>query len=170
MRVKMGKRALKRALQHKRTKATKTVLAHLTLNAVLPTIDMTTDFLTAIHLIGQGHFYWGLSSILFMFLPFAMKVGMLMSESILGKAGVRHFASVLLSIPFLNPLKQTLMAIRLAMLDPTKKKNTNNTPKTIRTLTKYSRICHLKQMLGHKKLIIIMRQDTLINEKEEEHK
>ena len=123
MRVKMGKRALKKALQHKRTKATKTVLAHFTLNAALPTIDMTTDFLTAIHLIGQGHVYWGISSILFMFLPFAMKVGMLVSESILGKAGVRHFASVLLSIPFVNPLKQTLMAIRLAMLDPTKKKN-----------------------------------------------
>ena len=120
----MGRQAFKNALEHKRTKATKTVLAHLTLNAILPTVDMTTDFLTATQLIMQGHWYWGLSSIALMFLPFAMKVGMLVSESILGKAKLRHLASVVLSIPFVNPLKQTLMAIRLAMLDPTKKKNT----------------------------------------------
>ena len=120
----MGKRALRKALKHKRTKATKTVLAHFTLNAALPTVDMTTDILTAINLIMQGHWYWGLSSIALMFLPFAMKVGMLVSESILGKAKLRHLASVVLSIPFVNPLKETLMAIRLAMLDPTKKKNT----------------------------------------------
>ena len=81
----MGKRALRKFLQDKRTKATKTVLAHLTLNVALPTVDMTTDFLTAINLIIQGHWYWGLSSIALMFLPFAMKVGMLISESILGK-------------------------------------------------------------------------------------
>ena len=80
----MGKRAFKKALKHKRTQATKTVLAHFTLNAALPTVDMTTDILTAIHLIVKGHVWWGLSSILFMFLPFAMKVGMLLSESILG--------------------------------------------------------------------------------------
>ena len=120
----MGKRALRKFLQHKRTKATKTVLAHFTLNTALPTVDMTTDILTATQLIMQGHWYWGLSSISLMFLPFALKVGMLISESILGKAKLRHLASVVLSIPFVNPLKQTLMAIRLAMLDPTKKKNT----------------------------------------------
>ena len=44
----------------------------------------------------QGHIYWGLTSILFMFLPFAMDVGMLISESILGKARLRQFSSVLL--------------------------------------------------------------------------
>ena len=86
IRVKMGKRALRKFLQHKRTKATKTVLAHFTLNTALPTVDMTTDILTATQLIMQGHWYWGLSSIALMFLPFAMKVGMLISESILGKA------------------------------------------------------------------------------------
>ena len=118
----MGKRAIRKAFQHKRTQATKTVLTHFTLNAALPTVDMATDFLNAIQLIMKGHWYWGLSSIALMFLPFALKVGMLIWESVLGKAKMRHLASVVLSIPFVNPLKETLMAIRLAMLDPTKKK------------------------------------------------
>ena len=115
---------MKKAWQHKRAQATKTALAHFTLNAAVPSFDMVTDFLTGLNLISKGHVWWGLATILCMFLPFAMKVGMLISESIMGKARLRHLASVVLSIPFVNPLKQTLMAIRLAMLDPTKKKNT----------------------------------------------
>ena len=115
---------MKKAWQHKKTQATKTALAHFTLNAAVPSFDMVTDFLTGLNLISKGHVWWGLATILCMFLPFAMKVGMLISESIMGKARLRHLASVVLSIPFVNPLKQTLMAIRLAMLDPTKKKNT----------------------------------------------
>ena len=56
-----------------------------------------------------------------MFFPFAMKFVMLISESIKETARRRHFASLVLGIPFDNPLKQTLMAVRLALLDPAKK-------------------------------------------------
>ena len=61
-------------------------------------------FLTAIHLIGQGHVYWGLSSILFMFLPFAMKVGMLISES-MGEHG-KSWGETLCQRPPQHPLCQ----------------------------------------------------------------
>ena len=114
---------MKKVLQSKRTKATKTALTHFTLNAGIPTIDMATDLITALSLIVNGHIYWGLSSISFMFLPFAMKLGMLISESLKGNAQMRHVVSLILSIPFINPLKQTLMALRLALIDPAKKRN-----------------------------------------------
>ena len=123
MRIKVARKAMKRIVQSKRTKATQTMLTHFTLNAALPTIDMATDLITAVKFINKGHLFWGLSIILCMFLPFSMKFGMLISESIKGNARRRHIASLFLGIPFVNPLKQTLMAIRLAMLDPTKKKN-----------------------------------------------
>ena len=123
MRIKVAKKTMKRIVQSKRTTATKTMLTHFTLNAALPTIDMATDLITAIKFINKGHLFWGLSSILCMFMPFTMKFGMLISESFKGNARRRHFASLLLGIPFVNPLKQTLMAIRLALLDPAKKRD-----------------------------------------------
>ena len=123
MRIKVAKKTMKKVLQSKRTKATKTALTHFTLNAGIPTVDMSTDLITALSLIADGHFYWGVSSICFMFLPFAMKLGMLMSEGLKGNAKMRHLVSLILSIPFVNPLKQTLMALRLALIDPAKKRN-----------------------------------------------
>ena len=123
MRIEVTRKAMKRIVQSKRTKATQTMLAHFTLNAALPKVDMTTDLITAVEFINKGHLFWGLSSILCMFLPFSMKFGMLISESIKGNARRRHIASLFLGIPFVNPLKQTLMAVRLALLDPAKKQD-----------------------------------------------
>ena len=123
LRIKVARKAMKRIVQSKRTKATQTMLTHFTLNAALPTIDMATDLITAVKFINKGHLFWGLSIILCMFLPFSMKFGMLISESIKGNARRRHIASLFLGIPFVNPLKQTMMAARLALLDPAKKQD-----------------------------------------------
>ena len=123
MRIKLGRKAMKRLVQSKRTKATQKMLTHFTLNAALPAMDMATDLITGIKFINMGHLFWGMSSILCMFFPFAMKFVMLISESIKGTARRKHFASLVLGIPFDNPLKQTLMAVRLALLDPAKKQD-----------------------------------------------
>ena len=64
MRIKLGRKAMKRLVQSKRTKATQKMLTHFTLNAALPAMDMATDLITGIKFINMGHLFWGMSSIL----------------------------------------------------------------------------------------------------------
>ena len=119
-------KAIKKVIQSKKVKATRAAVTHITLNAAVPSIDMATDLVNAIDLINHGHIYWGMTSLLIIFVPFAMKLGMLMPDFVRGNRRLRQVVSLVFVIPFVNPFKQLLLGIRLAFLDPRKKKNSKH--------------------------------------------
>ena len=119
-------KAIKKVILSRKVKATKAAATHITLNAAVPSIDMATDLVNAIDLINHGHIYWGMASLLIIFIPFAMKLGMLMPDFVRGNRRLRQVASLVFAVPFVNPVKQLLLGIRLAFLDPSKKKNSKH--------------------------------------------
>ena len=114
-------KALKRIIRSRKVRASRAGITHVTLNAAVPSLDMATDLVNAIDLINHGHINWGSASLLLIFLPFLMKVGMVAPVLLRGKTNKRHNASLVFSLPFVNPIKQLLLGIRLALLNLTKK-------------------------------------------------
>jgi hypothetical protein len=49
-------------------------------NVVLVTSDIVTDFITAVNFFNDGHFYWGICTIVPMFAPFAVRFSVALVE------------------------------------------------------------------------------------------
>ena len=122
----MKMRAIKNVCLSKKARTAKAAFTHITLNAAVPTIDMATDLVNAIDLINHGHNNWGMASLLVIFIPFVMKLGMLTPELFKGNTKSRQLVSLAFAIPFVNPIKQLLLGVGLALLDPCKKKNSKH--------------------------------------------
>ena len=69
-------------------------------NVVLITSDIVTDFITAVNFFNDGHFYWGICTIVPMFAPFAVRLSLALVE--LAKVSIRKVAFVSLTNVLLN--------------------------------------------------------------------
>jgi hypothetical protein len=69
-------------------------------NVVLVTSDIVTDFITAFIFFDDGHFYWGICTIVPMFAPFGVRFSLALVE--LAKVSIRKVAFVSITNVLLN--------------------------------------------------------------------
>ena len=96
---------------------------YILFNGMLPLADVTSDYLTYLSLLESGDELFALANLLLMFLPFAFKLGLVLSELLRGKcqtsALLKHFARLLLHLPFVSPIVHIFLGIRLLFFDHT---------------------------------------------------
>ena len=95
--------------------------SYIVTNGILPLADVTTDYLTYLDLVLSGDELFALGNLLIMFLPFAFKLGLVLSELLRGKCQrnllPQHFAGLLLHLPFVSPIVHIFLGIRLLFFD-----------------------------------------------------
>jgi hypothetical protein len=64
-------------------------------NVVLVTSDIVTDFFTAFNFFNEGHFYWGICTLVPMFAPFAVRFSVAVYE--LANVAIRKVSFVSLT-------------------------------------------------------------------------
>ena len=96
---------------------------YIVTNGILPLADVTSDYLTYLSLMDSGDELFAIGNLLLMFLPFAFKFGLVLSELVRGKcqrhALLEHFAGLLLHLPFVSPIIHIFLGIRLLFFDHT---------------------------------------------------
>ena len=96
---------------------------YIVLNGILPMADVTSDYLTYLVLMDGGDELFALGNLLLMFLPFAFKLGLVLTELVRGKCLrvelIEHFAGLLLHLPFVSPVVHIFLGIRLLFFDHT---------------------------------------------------
>ena len=96
---------------------------YIVTNGILPLADVTSDYLTYLSLLESGDERFALCNMLVMFLPFAFKLGLVLSELLRGKCQrntlLEHFAGLLLHLPFVSPIVHICFGIRLLFFDHT---------------------------------------------------
>ena len=97
--------------------------SYIVTNGILPLADVTTDYLTYLDLVLSGDELFALGNLLIMFLPFAFKLGLVLSELLRGKCQrnslLQHFTGLLLHFPFVSPIVHIFLGIRLLFFDHT---------------------------------------------------
>ncbi len=85
-----------------------------TCNVVLLTMDISSDFATAIHFFQNGHVYWGLSTLLPIFAPMTVKILMAfwniltlcyLNDKPRKEVQIKALPRLIWHIPFLHPIK-----------------------------------------------------------------
>ena len=97
--------------------------SYILLNGMLPLADVTSDYLTYLSLVESGDELFALANLLVMFLPFAFKLGLVLSELVRGKCQrnslLQHFFGLVLHLPFVSPIVHIFLGIRLLFFDHT---------------------------------------------------
>ena len=96
---------------------------YIVTNGILPLADVSSDYLTYLSLLKSKDELFALANLLVMFLPFAFKLGLFLSELVCGKCQrselLQHFAGLLLHLPFVSPIVHIFIGIRLLFFDHT---------------------------------------------------
>ena len=102
---------------------TKKSVLHTVANSVLPAADVTSDFLTFLELLEHGDIGWAAAVLFFIFVPFFFKMGEFLVDLCRGKVKVNNVVSLFLHLPFVAPIVQLSLGLRILLIDPTKPEN-----------------------------------------------
>ena len=93
---------------------------YIVTHGFLPLADVTSDYLTYLGLLESGDELFALSNLFVMFLPFAFKLGFFLVDLVSKRClSIKHFAGLLLHLPFVSPIVHIFLGMRLFFFDHT---------------------------------------------------
>ena len=96
---------------------------HILFNALMPGSDVTSDFFTFLQMIEQDDLGWAAAVLFFMFVPFFFKMGEFLVDLCRGKVKENNVVGLFLHLPFVAPIVQLSLGLRILLIDPTKPEN-----------------------------------------------
>ena len=98
-------------------------------NSVVAGADVTTDFLTFLELWVHGDIGWAVAVLIFMFVPFFFKICEFVVDIFKGQVKESTFVRLVLHFPFVAPIVNLILGLRILLIDPTQPENLSSIEK-----------------------------------------
>ena len=98
-------------------------------NSVVAGADVTSDFLTFLELWKHGDTEWAIAVLVFMFVPFFFKIGEFVVDICKGQVRESTVVRLVLHFPFVAPIVNLGLGLRILLIDPTKPENLSSIEK-----------------------------------------
>ena len=101
-------------------------------NSVVPGADVTSDFLTFRQLWKHGDIYWAVAVLVFIFVPFLFKIGEFVVDICRGQVKESTVVRLFLHFPFVAPIVNLSLGLRVLLIDPTQPENLSSIEKVVK--------------------------------------
>ena len=104
-------------------------IVYIIKNTVVAGADVTTDFLTFLELWAHGDVKWAVTVLVFMFVPFFFKICEFVVDIFKGRVTESTLVRLFLHFPFVAPIVNAGLGLRVLLIDPTQPENLSSIEK-----------------------------------------
>ena len=104
-------------------------IVYIIRNSLVAGADVTTDFLFFLELWEHGDIRWAFAVLVFMFVPFVFKICEFVVDIFKGRVQESTVVRLFLHFPFVAPIVNVSLGLRILLIDPTKPENLSSIEK-----------------------------------------